>query len=92
MKQKPNVSIVYCKPCGYLRHAEAAAQRLKEELGVAAELVPGKGGIFEVRVGDDVVAKRVKGHFPDADQIAAAVGKALPKTAPKPATRQRPRA
>jgi selenoprotein W-related protein len=35
--------------------------------------VAGKGGIFEVQVGDKVVAKRVKGHFPDAAEIVKAV-------------------
>lgn len=88
MKPTATISIVYCKPCGYLRHAEAAALRLENELGVAAELVPGKGGIFEVRVDGDVVAKRMKGHFPDADQIVAAVGAALPKSAARPRSPQ----
>lgn len=84
MKPSHEISIVYCKPCGYLRHAEAAALRLSEQLGVAAEIVPGKGGIFEVRVDGDVVAKRVKGHFPDADQIVAAAGAMLPNSAARP--------
>lgn len=30
------VSIVYCKPCGYLKRAEAAADSITKELGVPA--------------------------------------------------------
>jgi len=71
-----SVSIVYCKPCGYLKRAADAAAALEKKFGVTAELVPGKGGIFEVRVGDKVVAKRVQGHFPDTAEIVAAVAAA----------------
>jgi selenoprotein W-related protein len=35
--------------------------------------VPAKGGIFQVRVGDSIVASRSKGHFPGTDEIVAAV-------------------
>lgn len=68
-----NVSITYCRPCGYEKRAKEAAALLRERLGVDATLIPGKGGIFEVRLGDQVVARRVKGHFPDAAEIVAAV-------------------
>ena len=33
----------------------------------------GTGGIFEVKVGEQTVAKRIKGHFPDAAEIVAAI-------------------
>lgn len=72
-----DVSIVYCKPCGYEKRAADAASELRKQLKIAASLVPGKGGIFEVQVGGKVVAKRVKGHFPDAAEIVAAVSAAL---------------
>lgn len=70
MKQ---VSIVYCKPCGYLTRAEAAADAITKVLGVSVSLVPGSGGIFEVRIGDHVVAKRMRGHFPATPEIVEAV-------------------
>ena len=57
------VSIVYCKPCGYEKRATEAAAALRAKLNVTANLVPGKGGIFEVRVGDKVADKRTFGHF-----------------------------
>jgi selenoprotein W-related protein len=72
-----NVSITYCKPCGYERRAADAAAALQKELALAATLVPGTGGIFEVRVGDEIVSKRVKGHFPDTAEIVAAVASAV---------------
>ena len=72
-----NVSITYCKPCGYERRAADAAAALQKELALAATLVPGAGGIFEVRVGDAVVAKRAQGHFPDTAEIVAAVSAAV---------------
>ncbi|WFU33784.1 Rdx family protein [Bradyrhizobium brasilense] len=68
-----NVSITYCRPCGYEKRAKEAAALLRERLGVDATLIPGKGGIFEVKLGDAVVARRAKGHFPDAAEIVAAV-------------------
>lgn len=72
-----DVSIVYCKPCGYARRAEDAATALQKRLKLTAHLQPGTGGIFEVRVGDTVVAKRSRGHFPDTAEIVAAVSAAL---------------
>jgi selenoprotein W-related protein len=77
----PNVSITYCKPCGYLRRAEDAAAELQKQLGIAATLVPGKGGIFEVQVDGNVVAKKRLWHFPDAKEIVAAVAGAVNKSA-----------
>jgi selenoprotein W-related protein len=72
-----SVSIIYCKPCGYEKRAAVAAAALNKELKLTASLVPGKGGIFEVRVDDKVVAKRSMGHFPDEAEIVKAVSAAL---------------
>jgi selenoprotein W-related protein len=72
-----DVSIIYCKPCGYEKRASDAAAALRDQLKLAANLVPGTGGIFEVRVDDKVVAKRAHGHFPDAREIVEAVSGAL---------------
>jgi selenoprotein W-related protein len=73
----PDVSIVYCQPCGYLKRAQDAAAALQAQLDVAPELVPGTGGIFEVRVDDRVVIQRSREGFPDEAQIVAAVSTAL---------------
>ena len=71
------ISIVYCRPGGYERRAAEAAAALRKELGVGATLVAGKGGIFEVQVGAEVVSKRIKGYFPDSADIVKAVSAAL---------------
>jgi selenoprotein W-related protein len=68
-----DVSIIYCRPCGYEKRAREMAVALREQLSVTAVLVPGKGGIFEVKVGDTIVAKRSKGHFPDPAEVVEAV-------------------
>lgn len=72
-----DVTITYCRPCGYGKRAAEAADALQRDLSVNANLVSGKGGIFEVRVNGEVVAKRIKGHFPDAPEIVGAVSAAL---------------
>ena len=72
-----DVVITYCRPCGYERRAKTAAAALHKNLGVVATLKPGTGGIFTVTVGDEIVATRTKGHFPDARQIVEAVAKSV---------------
>ncbi|WP_300296313.1 Rdx family protein [Ferrovibrio sp.] len=70
---KKKVTITYCKPCGYLRRAAAVADAIEAEFGYEPRLVPGGGGIFEVQVDDTVVARRTRGHFPEATEIVAAI-------------------
>jgi selenoprotein W-related protein len=77
---RASVEIVYCKPCGYERRAQEAASALRKAFAINAKLVPGTGGIFEVRVDDRVVVKRSLAHFPDAKEIVVAVAAAV-KTA-----------
>jgi selenoprotein W-related protein len=67
------VTITYCKPCGYLKRAAEVANAIEATFGIAPALVPGGGGIFEVRLGEAVVARRTKGHFPGPDEIVAAI-------------------
>jgi hypothetical protein len=55
---------------------------LKKALGVEPELVAGSNGIFEVVVGEKVVAERDFWKFPSEDEIIHAVSKALGRTGP----------
>ena len=55
---------------------------MKKELGVDPELVAGSNGIFQVAVGDRVVAERDFWKFPSEDEIVHAVSKALGRTGP----------
>ncbi len=50
---------------------------LREELGVEARLMKGRGGVFEVAVDERVVAKKSFDGFPTEDEIVRAVASAL---------------
>lgn len=70
---KPAVTIVYCRRCNWMLRAGWMAQELlstfSEELG-SVTLVPGTGGIFEIRVGETLVWERKRdGGFPDAGAL-----------------------
>lgn len=71
------IRIVYCKPCGYARQATEAQVALRASLGREAELVAGKGGVFEVFVGARSVARRSRTGFPSSAAIVQAVAAAL---------------
>ena len=69
MTGQPRVEIVYCRQCRWLLRAAWMAQELlttfEEELGEVA-LIPGSGGVFEVRVGESLVwSRKAEGGFPE---------------------------
>ena len=73
MNRTPRVEIEYCTQCRWLLRAGWTAQELlttfQAELGEVA-LVPGTGGIFEVRAGEQVVWSRaVEGRFPEMKEL-----------------------
>lgn len=73
MSQKPVVEIRYCTQCRWLLRAAWMAQELlttfEAELGGVA-LVPGTGGVFEVRAGDALVwSRQDQGRFPDIVEL-----------------------
>ncbi|MEU0502487.1 Rdx family protein [Nocardia sp. NPDC005998] len=72
-----SVVITYCKPCGYLGRAQAAADALGTQLGVTPELVPGKGGVFRVTVDGTIVATKSRQGFPGPAEIVKAVAESL---------------
>jgi selenoprotein W-related protein len=68
-RERPQVTIAYCTGCNWLLRAGWMAQELLstfgEELGSVA-LLPGSGGIFEIRVDGELVWERKRdGGFPD---------------------------
>jgi len=70
---RPRLEITYCTQCRWLLRAGWTAQELlttfQAELGEVA-LVPGTGGIFDVRVGDQVVWSRTaEGRFPELKEL-----------------------
>jgi selenoprotein W-related protein len=73
MADLPRVEIVYCRQCRWLMRAAWMAQELltsyEAELGEVA-LIPGTGGIFEVRVdGESVWSRKEIGRFPEAKEL-----------------------
>ena len=71
--ERPRVVITYCTQCKWLLRAGWMAQELLstfgEELGSVA-LVPGTGGIFEIRVNGELVWERKRdGGFPDVKAL-----------------------
>jgi len=53
------------------------ARELKQTLGIAASLTPGKSGQFDVLVDSRLVySKNQTGRFPNADEVARLIGTA----------------
>jgi selenoprotein W-related protein len=69
----PRVEIVYCTQCRWLLRAAWMAQELlttfADELGEVA-LAPGKGGVFEVRIEQQLLWSRQQmGRFPEIKEL-----------------------
>jgi selenoprotein W-related protein len=70
---RPRIEIEYCSQCRFILRASWMAQELLmtfgEELGEVA-LVPGSGGIFEVRLdGEKLWNKKEAGRYPEPKEI-----------------------
>lgn len=73
MEPKPRINILYCTQCHWLLRAAWLAQELlstfADEVGEVA-LQPGRGGVFEIRVDEELVWSRLQeGRFPEAKEI-----------------------
>jgi selenoprotein W-related protein len=73
MDRKPRVEIQYCTGCRWLLRAAWMAQELlttfQEEIGEVA-LLPGEGGVYEVRVdGETIWSRSNEGRFPDPKEL-----------------------
>ena len=70
---KPRIEIEYCTQCRWLMRAAWMAQELlttfQEEIGEVA-LIPGTGGVFEIRSGGVSLWSRVADSgFPDIKEL-----------------------
>jgi len=70
---KPAVTITYCTQCRWLLRATWMMQELlttfESELG-GVTLVPGSGGVFEIRAGETLVWSRAaEGRFPEIKEL-----------------------
>jgi selenoprotein W-related protein len=73
MCKEPRIEIKYCTQCRWLLRAAWLAQELlttfQDEIGEAA-LVPGTGGVFEVRIGDGLIwSREEQGRFPEVKEL-----------------------
>jgi selenoprotein W-related protein len=73
MSRRLRVEIEYCTQCRWLLRAGWTAQELlttfEAEIGGVA-LIPGSGGIFEVRVdGHTVWSRKERGRFPELAEL-----------------------
>ena len=74
MPVSPMIEITYCRLCGWGLRAGWMAQELlttfAEELGSVALTPDGTGGVFEVRVNDEVIwSRKEQGRFPELKEI-----------------------
>ena len=70
---KPRVEIRYCARCRFILRATWLAQELlmtfEQELG-GVTLVPGEGGIFEIRLdGELLFSRQHAGRFPESGEL-----------------------
>jgi selenoprotein W-related protein len=73
MSQQPRVAITYCSQCRFVLRAGWLAQELLMTFGTdlgEVALVPGTGGVFEVRLDGDLIwSKKDEGRFPDSKDL-----------------------
>ena len=69
MSDKPKLSITYCTQCNWLLRSAWMAQEVLSTFGTEMGeviLVPGTGGIFEIRLDGALIWERKRdGGFPD---------------------------
>lgn len=73
MKNRPVITLHYCTQCRWLLRAAYFAQELlttfEQELG-GVTLIPGTGGVFEVRLGKTLLwSRKKKGRFPEIKEL-----------------------
>ena len=69
----PRIEIEYCRQCRWLLRSAWMAQELlttfEDDLG-GVTLVPGIGGVFVVRIGDQGIwSRKEEGRFPDITEL-----------------------
>ncbi|KQW32063.1 SelT/selW/selH selenoprotein [Rhizobium sp. Root274] len=73
MMDKPRISITYCTQCNWLLRSGWMAQELLQTFGTdlgEVALIPGTGGIFEIRLGEALIWERKRdGGFPGPKEL-----------------------
>jgi selenoprotein W-related protein len=72
-KNSRRIEIIYCTQCRFVLRAAWMAQELLFTFGDKLDevaLVPGEGGIFEIRLGTEpLFSKKSAGRFPEPREI-----------------------
>ena len=70
---RPRIEIEYCRACRFVLRATWLSQELLMSLGDAIgelALVPGEGGVFEVRLdGATIFSRALAGRFPESKEL-----------------------
>lgn len=71
--QEPRIEIEYCRQCRFVLRATWITQEilmtLGEDIGEIA-LIPGEGGIFDVRLnGETLFSRKEKDRFPESKEL-----------------------
>lgn len=73
MTSRPVLTITYCTQCNWLLRAAWMAQEVLSTFSLEVgqvSLIPGTGGIFEIRLDGELVWERKRdGGFPDVKQL-----------------------
>ena len=73
MTAKPTLAIHYCTQCNWLLRSAWMAQEVLSTFSLemqAVTLIPGTGGIFEIRLDGELIWERKRdGGFPDVKQL-----------------------
>ena len=65
-----NISIEYCTQWNYDVRALSLRDNIKNKFGIDAELIEGKGGVFEVTLNNSLIfSKKELGRFPNENEI-----------------------
>jgi selT/selW/selH-like putative selenoprotein len=73
LQQAPDIKIAYCTECRYGFLAEALAKQIRERFDLAVTLEPSHGGIYAIRMNDEVIYNNLDhgGMLPDVLEILA---------------------
>jgi len=65
-----HIAIEYCTSWGYYPRAAGLAAEIQKKFGIAPQLIRGRGGVFEITMGNDLLfSKKKLGRFPQAGEV-----------------------
>ena len=64
------IQINYCSVWNYEPRAVGLAEKIRDELGITAQVIPGSKGVYDIVVdGNIIYSKHQTKQFPDNDEI-----------------------